>query len=244
MKIHRYESPKQAAFALADYVSKRLQQSPSLVLGLATGATMEPFYERLIAFCQESRISFAQVTTFNLDEYVGLSADDPQSYRQTMDTLFFDHIDIDKRRTHVPNGSAKDLVQEGACYEAMIRRAGGIDLQILGVGRNGHIGFNEPGSEFVSRTRHVSLQRSTLKANSSFFGGDLPPQQAITMGIGTILEAREIAVLATGSAKRDAILDALRGPVTENCPASALRGHKNIGWWFDRESYDTPEETQ
>jgi glucosamine-6-phosphate deaminase len=236
MSINCFDSAEAAASALADYVCRCLKQKPSLVLGLATGTTMVPFYERLIDHYRTGAISFSHVTTFNLDEYVGLPLNDPRSYRQTMNTLFFNHVDIGLVRTHVPDGTAHDLADESRRYEEAIRRAGGIDLQILGVGRNGHIGFNEPGSEFSSRTRVVTLQRSTLAANSSFFGGRLPPQQAVTMGIGTILEAREIAVLATGAAKRDAVRTALVASVSTSCPASALRAHKRLGWWLDRDS--------
>ncbi|PIO99825.1 glucosamine-6-phosphate deaminase [Pleomorphomonas carboxyditropha] len=236
MRINHFPTTVAAAHAVADRIAERLKAKPNIVLGLATGATMEPVYERLVALHRAGDISFSGVTSFNLDEYVGLPPADPRSYRSTMDSQLFDLVDIDKARTFVPDGLAADAAAFASRYEAMIREAGGIDLQLLGIGRNGHIGFNEPGADFAARTRVVDLEASTLAANSAFFGGAQPPTQAMTMGIGTILASREIVVLATGAAKRDAVRAALLGAVTADCPATALRRHGNVSWWLDAES--------
>lgn len=236
MRINHYPSTLAAAHAVADRIVAQLKVKPDSVLGLATGATMEPVYERIVELYRKGEVSFARVTSFNLDEYVGLPPSDPRSYRSTMDTQLFDLVDIDKSRTFVPDGLAADPQAFGARYETMIRDAGGIDLQLLGIGRNGHIGFNEPGAAFDARTRVVDLEQSTLEANSAFFDGALPPTQAMTMGIGTILASREIIVLATGASKRAAVTASLTGPVTADCPATALRSHANVGWWLDPES--------
>ena len=236
MRINHFPTTVAAAHAVADRIVERLKAKPNLVLGLATGITMEPVYERLVALYRAGEVSFAGASSFNLDEYVGLPSSDPRSYRATMDSQLFDLVDIDKARTFVPDGLASDPDAFARRYEAMIREAGGIDLQLLGIGRNGHIGFNEPGADFAARTRVVDLEASTLEANSAFFGGATPPTQAMTMGIGTILDSREIIVLATGAVKRDAVCAALTGPVSPDCPATALRNHPNVGWWLDAES--------
>ncbi len=236
MRINHSPTTQAAAYAVADRIAERLKATPKIVLGLATGATMEPVYERLVALYRAGEISFSGVTSFNLDEYVGLPPADPRSYRSTMDTQLFNLVDIDKSRTFVPDGLAADPTVFASRYEAMIREAGGIDLQLLGIGRNGHIGFNEPGADFAARTRVVDLEASTLEANSAFFDGALPPTQAMTMGIGTILASREIIVLATGAAKSDAVRAALLGDISTQCPATALRSHGNVSWWLDAES--------
>ncbi|MQT11797.1 glucosamine-6-phosphate deaminase [Segnochrobactrum spirostomi] len=209
--------------------------APSSVLGLATGGTVEPLYAALITRHRAGGVSFAHASSFNLDEYVGLSPDHPASYRATMRRLLFDHVDIDAARTFLPHGAAADLDAEATAYEAAIRAAGGIDLQLLGIGSNGHIGFNEPGSPLASRTRVVALTEETRTANSRFFGpGETVPTEAITMGIATILEARRILMLATGTAKAEAIAAALHGPVGDACPASALQLHGAVTVLADR----------
>ncbi|WP_370675763.1 glucosamine-6-phosphate deaminase [Pleomorphomonas sp. PLEO] len=236
MRINHFPTTVAAAHAVADRIAERLKATPKSVLGLATGATMEPVYERLVALYRAGEISFAGVTSFNLDEYVGLPTEDHRSYRSTMDSQLFDLVDIDKARTFVPDGLAADPAAFASRYEAMIREAGGIDLQLLGIGRNGHIGFNEPGADFAARTRVVDLEASTLEANSAFFDGALPPTQAMTMGIGTILDSREIIVLATGATKSEAVRAAILGEIGSECPATALRRHANVSWWLDAES--------
>lgn len=233
MTVNCLPSSEAAARALAEDIIAEIHRKPDAVLGLATGATMEPVYAELVRRFRKGDVSFARVTTFNLDEYVGLSGQDPRSYRGTMDSQLFDLVDIDKSRTHLPNGMAADLEAEVIDYERQIKAAGGVDFQILGIGRNGHIGFNEPGTPFASRTHVETLHSETLAANAGFFANDVPPSRALTMGIATILSARRIAILATGDSKRDAVAAALSGPVDPACPASALSVHAAVTWWLD-----------
>jgi glucosamine-6-phosphate deaminase len=219
------------AAAVAEHVARLfadlLDHRPDAVLGLATGATPIPIYRRLVAQVRHGRLSFRQAASFNLDEYVGIGADHPASFRHAMQRHLFDHVDLDPARAHVPDGSAADLEAEAARYEHTIRQAGGIDLQLLGIGRNGHIGFNEPGSALDSRTRVVTLAPATRAANRRAFPpGETVPTRALTMGIGTILEARAIVLVATGAAKASAVAAALEGPVAPSCPASALQAHR------------------
>ncbi|PYE85682.1 glucosamine-6-phosphate deaminase [Pseudoroseicyclus aestuarii] len=214
-----------AAEATAARIAARLEAAPASVLGLATGGTMEPVYAALIDRHRQG-LSFAQATSFNLDEYVGLAGDHPQSYRRYMREHLFGEIDIDPARCFIPRG---DIDPEKAAegYEAELSRLGPIDLQLLGLGRNGHIGFNEPTSSLASRTRCVRLSASTLEANRRFFdGGETPPTTAVTMGVATIIEAREILLLAVGAEKAQAVQAMVEGPVTAICPASALQFHE------------------
>jgi glucosamine-6-phosphate deaminase len=222
-----------AAHCVAEEIIQVLNRKPDAVLGLATGATMEPVYRALIAAFRSGRVSFAKTFTFNLDEYVGLAADHPGSYRSTMNRLLFDHVDIDLARTHVPDGVAADPHLAAEIYERMIKDNGPIDLQLLGIGRNGHIGFNEPGSAIDSRTRLVDLHGETLEANRTFFEDSSVPQQAITMGIESILSAKRILVLATGKSKHAAVSEALNGRFDASCPASALALHADVTWFLD-----------
>lgn len=196
------------------------------VLGLATGDTTLPIYAGLVEAHRANGVSFRHATTFNLDEYAGLSRGHPASFARFMREALLSHVDIDPGRVHLLDGAAPDPTAEAERYERAIRAAGGIDLQLLGIGANGHIGFNEPGSALNSRTRCVTLEPSTRDANRHAFpGGERVPGQALTMGIGTILEAREIVLAATGAAKASAIACAVDGPVTPDCPASALQAH-------------------
>lgn len=229
----------QAANATAERIIAVLRDKPEAVLGLATGATMEPVYAALVTAYHGGRVSFSRATTFNLDEYVGIPPGHPGSYRATMNRLFFDHVDIELSRTHVPDGMAANPEEAAETYEFHIRQATGIDLQLLGIGRNGHIGFNEPGSGLHSRTRHVVLHAETLAANQSFFSDADVPRSAITMGIATILTARSILVLATGTAKQTAVRQALAGRYTPDCPASALAGHADVTWILDQAAAPT-----
>lgn len=210
---------------VASLLAQRIRHKPELVLGLATGRTMERLYENLVS----RDLSFARCTTFNLDEYIGLAADDPDSYRHYMHQHLFSRTDIPQGNTHVPQGDAADLKQAASDYERQIREAGGIDVQLLGIGEAGHIGFNEPLSAIMSRTRDKSLTPTTRKQNAGMFGGDPErvPRRALTMGVGTILEAREIILLATGSAKAEIIARAVEGPITSMISASALQLHAN-----------------
>lgn len=233
-----FPTPDAAAKAVAAHIIATVKAKPNAVLGLATGATMEPVYAHLIEAYQRGDIRFSGVTTFNLDEYAGLPPSDPGSYRSTMDRLFFDHVDIDKANAFLPKASLDALDAAGKDYENQIAQAGGIDLQLLGIGRNGHIGFNEPGSAIDSRTRLVDLHDDTLAANARFFDGGKVPTSAITMGIGTILSAREIVVLATGAAKAQAVRNAHLGAFSQDCPASALQTHSHVLWFLDSAAAD------
>ncbi|MGQ7847790.1 glucosamine-6-phosphate deaminase [Granulosicoccus sp. 3-233] len=210
---------------VSSLLSQRIRSQPDCVLGLATGRTMEQLYESLA----RQPLSFRQCSTFNLDEYVGLTADDPQSYRHYMQQHLFSKTDIDLRNTHVPDGSASDLKQAASDYEQAIQAAGGIDVQLLGIGEAGHIGFNEPLSAIMSRTRDKCLTPTTRRQNAGMFGGDAErvPSRALTMGVGTILDAREIILLATGKAKAAIIAQAVEGPITSMVSASALQLHPN-----------------
>ena len=240
MKKVVFETGKAAAASVADTIIALLQRKPNAVLGLATGATMEPVYEALIAAYREGQVSFAQAKTFNLDEYLGLPASHASSYRSTMNTLLFDHVDIDRAATQVPDGMAADREAAAQAYEHAIRAAGGIDLQLLGIGRNGHIGFNEPGTRADSLTSVVKLHPSTIEANRHFFADEAVPDKAITMGIGTILQAEKIVVLATGAAKTSAVANAFSGAFHADCPASALNSHGNVIWYLDKAAVAAP----
>ncbi|WP_108398602.1 glucosamine-6-phosphate deaminase [Devosia submarina] len=224
---------KASAEAVADFVHEQLLEhiklSPASVLGLPTGGTPEPIYARLVESYRSGLVSWKDITTFNLDEYIGLGADHPGSYATYMRERLFDHVDGPAEHHHIPNGLAGDPAGEAAEYEGKIAAAGGIDLMLLGLGQNGHIGFNEPGSSFQSRTRAVDLTPSTIAANQRFFGaGELPPRKAISMGIGTILEARRIIVVATGEVKAVAVRRMLGEQKTPDLPASALQDGRNV----------------
>ncbi|ATN37303.1 glucosamine-6-phosphate deaminase (plasmid) [Rhizobium sp. ACO-34A] len=229
MKIHLFDQPRSATRFVARRLACLVAERPNAVLGLATGGTMQPVYAELLSMARTQGISFAGIGSFNLDEYVGLAPDHPQSYWHFMREHLFDHIDADPGRLAIPHGNAPDPVAEALRYEDRIRRAGGIDLQLLGLGSNGHIGFNEPGASFSSRTRVETLAEETRRANARFFGkGEHVPSEAITMGIASIMEARSIVLLAIGSGKAAAVRAMIEGPVSEDCPASALRSHPDV----------------
>jgi glucosamine-6-phosphate deaminase len=226
---------RDGALALtARLVEARLRETPDLVLGLATGRTMEGVYARLV----QSGASFARATTFNLDEYVGLPPDDPNAYATYMRRHLFDLVDIDRARTNLPDGMASDLVQAAADYEARIASAGGIDLQLLGIGNTGHIGFNEPLSSFRSRTRDKILAPATRVQNAAMFGGDpeAVPKRALTMGVGTILDTRELVLLACGAAKSAVVALAVEGPLTSRISATAIQLHPRCTVILDPEA--------
>ncbi len=214
-----------------EVVANLVRRRPAAVLGLPTGGTPVGFYRELV----RSGVSFRQVWTFNLDEYVGLGRSHPQSYYAYMKRHLYDHVDLDPGRTHIPDGMALDWEAECRRYEALIRKAGGLDLVVLGLGHNGHIGFNEPGTPWNSRTRRVRLAEQTRQANARFFGSaDLVPAEAITMGIGTILEARRILLLASGPAKASTVRRVLEGPPDTSVPATALQTHSDVTVLLDR----------
>ncbi len=224
---------KQAARLIADEVKQR----PDTVLGLATGGTPVGMYRELIAIHQKEGVDFSQASSFNLDEYVGLSGQHPQSYRAYMDENLFDHINLPREKTNVPHGDAADLGAECKRYEQAIAAAGGIDIQVLGIGNNGHIGFNEPGSAKDTTTRVVQLTKSTIEANARYFDTiEEVPTQAISMGIRTILSAKKIVLLASGKAKAEAVQRMLEGEMTSDVPASLLQQHPDVTVIVDEEA--------
>ncbi len=237
---------REAAAALAArIIAKALRANPHLVLGLATGATMERVYRQLVRMHTEEKLDFSLCRTFNLDEYVGLFPSDPNSYRYYMNHHLFRHVNIDPRNTHLPNGLAADLDAECREYEATIARCGGIDLQLLGIGKAGHIGFNEPLSALHSRTRVKALTPTTIKQNAPFFGGEEHmPRRAITMGVGTIIEARRCLLLATGDSKAQVLARAVEGPITSMVSASALQLHRRCTVIVDEEAAGQLKETE
>lgn len=221
----------------AKVIAKMVRDKPEAVLGLATGRTPMRLYQELIRMHREEDLDFSNVTTFNLDEYVGLSPKHDQSYRYFMEEHFFRHINIDPKRTHIPNGTVPDLHAECHAYEKRIADAGGIDLQLLGLGRNGHIGFNEPTGSLGSRTWIKILSEQTLKDNSEVFGSmDAMPRHAITMGVGTIMDARRCLLLAFGPAKVRAVLSMIEGSISAMCPGSALQTHPRATVILDESS--------
>jgi glucosamine-6-phosphate deaminase len=204
-----------------------IRHDPCAVLGLPTGRTPIGTYQRVIAECSREYHCFRDVTTFNLDEYAGIPREHPGSYYTFMKQQLFDHVDIDPRHAHIPNGAAPDLVAECARYEAAIRKAGNLGMTFLGLGSNGHIAFNEPGTPFQTRTRIVTLSESTRSANAAVFGAEVPTH-AITIGIGTIMDSASVVLLATGTNKRAAIERLRGGEVTIDFPASALWQHEDV----------------
>ena len=237
MEVLIFETYEDMSKYAARMIAERIKAKPNLVLGLATGSTPVGTYQELIRLHKEEGLDFSQVVTFNLDEYLGLPGDHEQSYRYFMDTNLFNHININKANTHVPDGTAED--PEAFCrqYEEAIKAAGGIDFQVLGIGANGHIAFNEPGSPRDSRTRVVDLDEQTIKDNSRFFASiDEVPRQAISMGMATILEAKEIILLANKANKADAIAKSVEGPMTEQVPASLLQEHPKTTFLVEKEA--------
>lgn len=219
----------------ARIVASTVRSNPQVTLGLATGSTMLGMYKELVRRHKEERLDFSRVVTFNLDEYLGLSADHPQSFHRFMRESFFDHVNADAAKIHIPDGKISGGYEEYCnSYERAIREAGGIELQVLGIGRNGHIGFNEPTSSFASRTRLKVLTDETIEDNRKFFSPDEEmPQCAVTMGIGTILEARKILILATSEAKAEAVERAIEGPITASVTASCLQLHADVTFVID-----------
>jgi glucosamine-6-phosphate deaminase len=227
MEVIIQRDAEAASLLAARIIAAELRDNPRLVLGLATGRTMERVYAHLARMRREQKLDFSQCRTFNLDEYIGLPAEDPRSYHFFMRQHLFSRVNLSARNTHLPNGMARDLAAEAKRYEQLIRRAGGIDLQLLGIGRAGHIGFNEPLSALMSRTRQKALTPTTLRQNAPMFGGDPKrvPKRAITMGVGTILESRRCLLLATGAEKAAVLARAVEGPITSMITASALQLH-------------------
>lgn len=237
MRVIVEHTAANVALRAARIVADLVRRKPNCVLGLATGSTPLGMYAELIRMHREEGLDFSRVVTFNLDEYVGLEPAHPQSYRYFMNEHFFRHINIDPRNTHVPDGRALDFDAHCQQYEKQIHDRGGIDLQVLGIGSDGHIAFNEPGSSLGSRTRLKTLTAETVRDNARFFGSEKAvPRLAITMGVGTILESRQCLLLACGSNKARAIRDAVEGPITAQVTASALQLHRDVICIVDEEA--------
>ncbi|KAA8784783.1 glucosamine-6-phosphate deaminase [Paenibacillus sp. 4624] len=235
MNIRIFENEEDLNATGAGLITSLLQTKPRAVLGLATGSSPVGIYKQLITMYQKGLVSFAQASSFNLDEYVGLPTEHRESYRSFMNEQLFNHIDIDLSRTNVPNGEAVNLEEECTGYERRLEDRGPVDLQLLGIGHNGHIGFNEPGTELTGRTHVVDLKEETRKANARFFDSiDEVPAQAITMGVGSILKAKQILLIARGEEKAEIIREAFMGPITTSCPASLLQCHPNVVVLLDR----------
>lgn len=229
MKIINVGNYQELSERAAKIVIETVQIKPNAVLGLATGSTPIGLYNELIDDHAKNGTSYRKICTFNLDEYVGLEGSHPQSYLYFMRQHLFNHIDISSENTFIPNGKAEDMMKECERYEELIKEKGGIDLQILGIGQNGHIGFNEPGTSFSSRTHIIQLTESTRKANSRFFSSmDEVPTHAVTVGIQTIMESRKILLLVSGQAKMEAFKRLLSDEIDESFPASVLKLHNDV----------------
>lgn len=233
------EACRQVAAEIAQLIHERDSLGLPTVLGLATGNTPIPLYQELIRLHREESLSFRKVSSFNLDEYLGIDPEHPESYWSFMHRNLFDHIDILPANIHLPSGkvAASEIQAHCSAYESAIRKAGGIDYQILGIGRTGHIGFNEPGTPADARTQKIHLDPITRQDAAASFGGlEHVPTEAITMGCGTILEARRIALLAWGEKKAAIVKEAIEGPVTDQVSASFLRHHPNATFFLDRDA--------
>jgi hypothetical protein len=229
MNIIRAKDYQDMSRKAANIISAQIIMKPDCVLGLATGSTPVGTYRQLIEWYEKGDLDFSRVSTVNLDEYRGLAHTDPQSYYYFMQENLFDHVNIDKTATHVPDGTNPDAADACAKHEQIIKSLGGIDLQLLGLGNNGHIGFNEPGAAFEKETHLVDLAESTIRANARFFTSiDEVPKQAYTMGIRTIMQAKKILVVVSGESKADIVSRAFFGPVTPEVPASILQMHPDV----------------
>jgi len=238
IRVHVHTDKAAAVRAVAADIARLVRDRAAAgrraVLGLATGSTPIPLYAELVRLHREEGLSFRGVTTFNLDEYSGLGPDHDQSYRWFMQRQLFDHVDVVPAETHVPDGLAKDVAASAAAYEDAIRAAGGIDLQVLGIGRTGHIGFNEPPAGPATRTRQVHLDELTRRDNASFFGDVAKvPHHAVTMGVGTILDCRRVVLLAWGEGKADIVRRSVEDAPSDDCPASWLQRHAACDFVLD-----------
>lgn len=243
MKIIKTANYEEMSRKAANIIAAQMILKPNSVLGLATGSSPIGTYKELVKKNEAGDIDFSDITTVNLDEYRGLPRDNDQSYYYFMNDNLFNHVNIDKARTHVPNGMVEDANEECGNYEALIKELGGVDLQLLGLGHNGHIGFNEPSDEFDKVTHCVDLQESTIEANKRFFASiDDVPRQAYTMGVGTIMAAKKILVVVSGADKAEIVKKAFTGPVTPNVPASILQMHPDVTVVCDAQAYAKIEE--
>ena len=235
MNVLIYESEEQIGIAAGNYMCGQVLQKPDSVLGLATGSTPLKPYGQMIELYKKGVVYFSSVTTFNLDEYVNLDVKDKNSYHSFMHENLFDHINIPEKSINFLNGNAEDLEQECKDYEQKIKNAGGIDIQLLGIGSNGHIAFNEPADCFQRWSHVVTLKESTVQDNSRFFNSiEEVPTQAVTMGIGSIMQAKKILIIALGANKAKAIKQLIDGNVTPMCPASVLQFHTDVTLMLDK----------
>ncbi len=229
MRFYRVENYEQLSQKAADIIASKVILKPDCVLGLATGSSPLGAYAKLAEKCDKGELDFSAVTTVNLDEYVGLDGSNDQSYRYFMNTNLFEKINIDINNTNVPNGCAEDIDAECKRYDKLIEDLGGTDLQLLGIGVDGHIGFNEPCGEFIKPTNHVTLDPSTIEANARFFNSiDEVPTEAITMGMGGIMGSKTVLLIANGPAKKEIVEKAFFGPITPDVPASILQLHPDL----------------
>lgn len=236
MIVRVFDTPDGSARAVAERIARALQDNPRLVIGLPTGKSPIPTYAELRRMYDAGRVDFSRARTFNLDEFAGVRADHPGSFRRFMDEHLFDHVNLEPSQIRFLNGAAHDLDAECARYEAEIESAGGIDLQLLGIGSNGHIGFNEPGDELSARTHRVVLHEVTRRDNAPLFGGEIGqvPREALSMGMATILKAAAIVLIATGERKAACVQRMVRGPLTTRLPASFLQTHRRVELFLDR----------
>lgn len=233
MEIKVFDSSEEIASVCADEFTALLTSKENCVLGLATGASPVPTYKELVRRYNAGVISFKHASSFNLDEYVELPRNDKNSYYTFMHENLFNSVDIDEANVHILNGNAEDTAKECADFDAAIEAAGGIDIQLLGIGTNGHIGFNEPSSSFSDGTFKVKLTDSTIKSNSIYFTENAMPRYALTMGIQSIMKAKKIVLIATGASKAEAVKNAVKSEVTPVCPASVLQNHPNCIFLLD-----------
>ena len=237
MEVIILPTAAEASEVAARLVARQVREKPSSVLGLATGSTPCKLYQLLARMHREDGLDFSKATTFNLDEYVNLDPTHPASYHQFMEENFFSHVNVRRESVHIPDGMVADVPAHCADYEKAIRKAGGIDLQILGLGSDGHLGFNEPGSSLASRTRIKTLTERTRSDNARFFtGAQEVPHHVITMGLGTIMESQMCLLLAFGKAKAEAVAASVEGPVTASVPGSLLQFHPQAKVLLDAES--------
>ena len=243
MRIIRTANYEDMSRQAANIIAAQITLKPDSILGLATGSSPEGTYAQLVDRCRRGDLDFSSVTTVNLDEYVGLSTSHDQSYRYFMNYHLFDHVNIEKERTFLPNGMADNIEAECQRYDAMLAKMGGVDLQLLGIGHNGHVAFNEPADFFDPNTHKVQLTDRTIEANSRFFGSkDAVPKYAVTMGIGGIMSAKALLLVVSGKDKAESLKAALTGPVTPKVPASIIQFHPNVTVVADEEALSFMEQ--
>ena len=234
MQTHIFASAQQVGQAAATLIAAQLLRKPDSILGLATGSSPIPTYENLVAMHKTGVLDFSQAKSFNLDEYVGIDPNHVCSYHRFMQDNLFDHVNIKPENVHIPDGNAEDLAAAAKAYDAAIVAAGNINLQLLGIGRNGHIGFNEPGETFIYGCHEVELSQSTIEANTRFFDSEADvPRSAVSLGIGSIMNAKQVLLIATGADKAEAVRQAVEGDVSPLCQASILRTHPNVIFLLD-----------